>query len=98
MAIKLTSPLFSDSASGKLSKFGTFRKLPSGLTILCDSYYTNNKSGTPDSAKKAHFASAVALYKLVPKQWILRNNKRYFVRQPHFGAWFNNWLISNPWP
>ena len=83
--LRIHRPLFSDTASGKITGLGSFRAARSGTHHIIAEPFPAPRRASPDPARSEHLAAAKRAHSIIPKT-------KLFVG----GQW--RWLIIPRWP
>jgi hypothetical protein len=82
--VKVTRPLFSDSATGKLGDIGAFRRAKSGAQFIPLTVPTDRQT-EKQLRLRACFSAAKAAHAALPQ------NSR-----PKWGVYWRQWLLDHP--
>jgi hypothetical protein len=92
---KVTRPLFSDSANGRIADIGSFRMSSHGPQFIRQA--EQPRKPNPEQAKlNACFAEAKRAHSAIPPQKHKVGNIWYEYRTPDWPTFWRNWLATHP--
>lgn len=93
--LRITRPLFSDSARGRISGLGSFRAARSGTHHLVVEPFPKQARASPDPVRAAHLGAAKKLHAQIPPTKVLLGGKWRSLILPGWPAYWAQYQAEN---
>ena len=93
--LRITRPLFSDSARGRISGLGSFRAARSGTHHLVVEPFPKQARASPDPVRAAHLGAAKKLHAQIPPTKVLLGGKWRWLILPEWPAYWAQYQADN---
>ena len=96
--VRITRPLFSDTASGKIKGMGSYRKTRAGTVHLINHAWPNPNSTRPSPVNAQHLAIAKRQHAQIAPTQILIGGKLRWLILPRWPEFWVQYLVDNDLP